>query len=124
MPDISENTPNMRGDQTQSNSGFGKMVTTKLLAHKLIPFMIYLALWGVIYIGNRHYAQQVELEINDLQEQLQTYRAEYLTMKAELMFKTKQSEVAKMVDSMHLHPLTTPPEKLKVEESAKTNKTR
>lgn len=113
MPDLPENTihsPERGHGSGNERSGSN----SRVLAHKLIPFLVYLAIWGVIYIGNRHYAQQVELKINDLQEELQTYRARYLTMKAELMFKTKQSEVAKMVDTLNLHELTAPPEKLRV----------
>lgn len=116
MGDFSENTWNAKEKRSRNHSpGEHGNKAAKGVAHKLIPFMVYLAMWGVIYIGNRHYAQQVELEINDIQEQLQTYRAEYLTMKSELMFKTKQSEVAKMVDSLGLQQLTNPPEKLRVE---------
>lgn len=113
MPDIPENTIN----SPNKGHGSGKEGTgsnSRMLAHKLIPFLVYLAVWGVIYIGNRHYAQQVELKVNELQEELQTYRAEYLTMKSELMFKTKQSEVAEMVDTLNLQELTAPPEKLQV----------
>jgi hypothetical protein len=113
MPDIPENTVNSRGKGHASDKESASS-NSRLLAHKLIPFLVYLAIWGVIYIGNRHYAQQVELKVNELQEELQTYRAQYLTMKAELMFKTKQSEVAQMVDTLNLHELTAPPEKLRV----------
>ncbi len=113
MPDIPENTIHPR----DKNNGSGKESpgsNSRMLAHKLIPFLVYLAIWGVIYIGNRHYAQQLELKVNKIQEDLQTHRAHYLTMKAELMFKTKQSEVAKMVDTLNLQELTAPPEKLQV----------
>ena len=89
-------------------------VVNRKTAYKWVPFVLYLSLWAVIYIANRHYAEKTELRINDLQENLKEYRAEYLTIKSELMFKTKQSEVAKMVDSLGLHQLTEPPKKLKI----------
>lgn len=108
MADNRMKASNGRQEKTQ------KGLLTRARANTLIPFMLYLALWGVLYIGNRHYAEQVELQVSELQQDLQTYRSEYLTMKADLMQKTKQSEVARMVDSLGLNELTTPPEKLRV----------
>lgn len=123
MPDIPDNhIRNSRGTQS-GTSGSGGLFN-RAVAGKFIPFMIYLAIWGIIYIGNRHYAQQVELEVSELQEELQTYRSEYLTMKAELMRRTKQSEVARMVDTLGLQELTTPPEKIRIEPPESAQKPR
>lgn len=115
MPDIPDNHIKSSNGRQEAADDNGSATFSRSMVHKLIPFMIYLAVWGVIYIGNRHYAEQLELQINDLQEDLQTYRAEYLTMKSELMFRTKQSQVAKMVDTIGLQELTTPPEKIRLE---------
>ena len=123
MPDIPDNhIRNIRGTQSGTPGNGG--LFNRAVAGKFIPFMIYLAIWGIVYIGNRHYAQQVELEVSELQEELQTYRSEYLTMKAELMRRTKQSEVARMVDTLGLQELTTPPEKIRIEPPESAQKPR
>lgn len=95
---------------------FSFLSITRENASKWIPFILYLSLIAVFYIGIRYYGEKTELQIKNLQENLQEYRAEYLTIKSEMMFKTKQSHVAKMVDSLGLQELTEPPEKLKVKE--------
>ncbi len=123
MPDIPDNHIRTKKGSPSGTPASGGLFS-RSVASKFIPFMIYLAVWGVIYIGNRHYAQQVELEVSELQEELQTYRSEYLTMKAELMLRTKQSEVAQMVDTLGLQELTTPPEKIRVEPPKSAQKPR
>ena len=118
-----ENNENKIKSESKSKKSGKKRLNMDLVnrrnAYKWLPFILYLSLWAVIYIANRHYAEKTELKINDLQKNLKEYRAEYLTIKSELMFKTKQSEVAKMVDSIGLHQLRQPPEKLKVEKGDK-----
>lgn len=85
-------------------------------AYQMIPFILFLSFCAVIYISNRHYAEKTELKVKELKKELKEYRAEYLTIKSELMYKSKQSEVAKMVDTLNLQELTEPPEKLVIEE--------
>ena len=52
---------------------------------------------------------KMKVEVNDL-------RADYTTLKAELMFKSKQSEVAKEVQSIGLEESMVPPQKIDLEE--------
>jgi len=88
-------------------------------ASRWIPFILYLSLLAVVYIGIRYYGEKTELQIKSLQENMQEYRAEYLTLKAEMMYKTKQSQVVKMVDSLGLEALTEPPAKIKLKPKEK-----
>ncbi len=97
---------------------FSFMAITRENASKWIPFILYLSFIAVFYIGIRYYGENTEVKIKNLQENLQEYRAEYLTIKSEMMYKTKQSEVVKMVDSLGLRELTHPPAKLKIEKIA------
>lgn len=90
------------------------LTVSKQDARKWIPFIIYLTFWAVVYIANRHYAEQTELKIKELDKDIKEYRAEYLTLKSDLMFKSKQSEVAKLVKPIGLQELTSPPNKLRI----------
>jgi len=91
------------------------LTVSKQDARKWVPFIIYLTFWAVVYIANRHYAEQNELKIKELDKDIKEYRAEYLTLKSDLMFKSKQSEVAKLVKPIGLQELTSPPNKLRIE---------
>ena len=81
-------------------------------AHKWLPFILFLGFWAIIYMANRHASEKAEMNINDLNRELKDLRAEYLTLKSELMFKSKQSEVAERVEDIGLQELTEPPHKI------------
>lgn len=84
---------------------------------RFLPQIVFIALMCIIYIGNRHHAEKKIRNITLLERQVEDLRADYTTLKAEYMFDTKQSEVAKRVSGMGLVLSTTPPEKLtKIEE--------
>ena len=62
-----------------------------------LPFVFFIGLLATVYIANRHYSEKCVRDIQTLQEDVQKLRLHYLSLKSELMFKTKQSEVAKVV---------------------------
>ena len=71
---------------------------------------------GLIYISNTHYAEKTVRKINNIQAEVEDLRADYTTLKADLMFASKQSEVAKKVEAFKLKESLTPPYKVEVEE--------
>ena len=76
---------------------------------KNIPFFLFLAALAVIYIYNGHYADKVVRDINRTNKELKELQYEYKTLKSEVMFRSKQSELAKAVEPFGLKELTTPP---------------
>lgn len=80
---------------------------------RIIMFVLFLTL---IYIANTHYAERNMRETIVLQKELKELRWEYMTTKSELMFKSKQTEVAKLVRSQNLKELRNPPFKITVKE--------
>lgn len=113
-----ENEVKSKGKQKRQKPRFRlfSMKISRAQANQLIPFILFLSFFAVLYISNRHYAEKTELEVKKLKKELKEYRAEYLTIKSELMYKSKQSQVAKMVDTLNLQELTNPPEKLVIDE--------
>jgi hypothetical protein len=91
-----------------------KLNLEKDLIQNAIPFVMYLTLWAIIYIGNTHYAERSKRNIDRINKEIKELRADYLTTKADLMFRSKQSEVAKMVSQTGLKELTTPPKKINI----------
>lgn len=85
----------------------------KMLANNL-RFILFLALLAVFYIANTRYAERNMRQINDLQQSLKELRWQYMTSKSKLMFRSKQSEVAKMVKSLGLKELSEPPKKITI----------
>ncbi len=74
-----------------------------------IPFFLFLAGLAVIYIYNGHYADKTIRSINKVSKELKELHHEYKTLKSEVMFRSKQSELAKAVDTLGLKELTVPP---------------
>ena len=66
----------------------------------------------MIYIGNTHYAEQTVRKIDVVQVEVEDLRADYTTLKADLMFGSKQSEVARKVRPFGLKESLTPPFKV------------
>ena len=76
---------------------------------KNLPFFLFLTLLAVIYIYNGHYADKVVRNIGKTNNELKELQYEYKTLKSEVMFRSKQSELAKAVEPFGLKELTIPP---------------
>jgi len=79
---------------------------------QFLPPILFITLIGIIYIGNLHYAEKNIRRINRLEITVQDLRADYTTLKAEYMYATKQSEVAKKALEIGLVESNTPPSKI------------
>jgi len=78
-----------------------------------IPFFLFLSLLTVLYIYNGHYAEKNIKNINRTARELKELQYEYKTIKSELMFRNKQSEIVKTVEPLGLKELMQPPLRLK-----------
>ncbi len=76
---------------------------------KNVPFFLFLAVLAVVYIYNGHYADKTIRNINKVSNQLKELQYEYKTLKSEVMFRSKQSELAKAVEPLGLKELIKPP---------------
>ena len=77
-----------------------------------LPFFLFLGVLGLIYIGNTHNAERKIKRIDRMETEMRELRWQYTTTKADLMFRSKQTEMAKEVQEMNLVELTEPPKKL------------
>jgi hypothetical protein len=76
---------------------------------KNLPFFLFLAALAIVYIANGHYADNTVRNINKVNRDLKELQFEYKTLKSEVMFRSKQSELAKAVEPLGLKELTVPP---------------
>jgi hypothetical protein len=80
-----------------------------------LPFVLFLTLLGILYIGNRFHAEYMVRQINDMKTEVNNLRAEQITTASELMNISRPSQVATLVASknMGLKESMEPPKKLK-----------
>ncbi len=81
-----------------------------------LPKISFIMLLSLLYIGNTHYAEKTVRRINQIQAEVEDLRADYTTLKSDLMFASKQSELARKVKDLGLKESLAPPFKIQVEE--------
>lgn len=78
-----------------------------------VPFFLFLAVLAVFYIYNGHYADKTIRNINRTAKEVKELQYEYKTVKSEVMFRSKQSELVRAVEPLGLKEMTTSPVILK-----------
>ncbi len=94
----------------------GSMVTERIIL-KNLWYVILITFLAAVYIGNRFHAEKITRETAQIQREVKELRAESLSISADLMYLSRQSEVAKLVRSrgLNLEELKTPTYKLLVD---------
>jgi hypothetical protein len=85
-------------------------------ATRALPFVLYVALIGMIYIANRHLAEKNIRSIDKLSKQVKELSWEYKVTKADLAYKSTITEVAKRADTLGVKESIEPPQKITVKE--------
>lgn len=76
---------------------------------KQVPFFLFLTLLAVLYIYNGHLADKTIRNISKTSREVKELQYEYKTIKSEVMFLSKQSELIKAVEPLGLKELTEAP---------------
>jgi hypothetical protein len=84
---------------------------------KHIPFVLYICFITLLYIANGYYADDKIRKVNKVTNELKELRSEYISTRSDLMFKSKQSEVAKAVEKFGLKESVEPPKKIIVNDT-------
>lgn len=77
-----------------------------------VPKVLFVTFLVIVYIANGHYAERNSRKIDKLKSEVEDLRADYITMKSEYMYQSKQSEVAKKAASMDIYESDSPPVKI------------
>jgi hypothetical protein len=107
MPE-QENTKERDLKITPATAGWKRLLNYQSIV-KQVPFFLFLALLAVVYIYNGHFADKTIRNINQTAKDVKELQYEYKTVKSEVMFRSKQSELAKAVEPLGLKELTTAP---------------
>lgn len=91
-------------------------VLTRDIVIKQLPFIVFLTILAIFYIGNRYHAEKLVRRSGELQAELKELRAEAITVSAELMHMSRQSEVLKLLENNNLDLVESrePPDKIVV----------
>jgi hypothetical protein len=81
---------------------------------KNINFFMFLSVLAVLYIANGHMADNRIRRINDTGKKLKDLQYEYKTLKSEIMFKSRESEMVKAAAPLGLMLDTVPPVRIKM----------
>ncbi|HEY5371422.1 MAG TPA: FtsL-like putative cell division protein [Hanamia sp.] len=76
---------------------------------KNIPFYFFISAIAIVYIANGHYADNTMRKINSTSKHLKEMEYEFKTVKQDVIFRSKESELAKVVEPLGLKPLLIPP---------------
>jgi hypothetical protein len=76
---------------------------------KQVPFFLFLTLLAVVYIYNGHLADKTVRNIGRTTREVRELQHEYKTVKSEVMFRSKQSELVKAVEPLGLKELVESP---------------
>lgn len=80
---------------------------------KNIGFFLFLSVLAVLYIANGHMADKTIRRINTINNDLKELQFKYKTLKSELMYKTEESQIVKLVEPMGLKISKDMPERIK-----------
>jgi hypothetical protein len=79
-----------------------------------LPKILFVVFLSLVYISNTHYAEKTIRQIDKAQTEVEDLRADFTTLKSDVMFASKQSEVARRVKAIGLKESLRPPYKIVV----------
>lgn len=93
-----------------------KGVVSTEAATRMLPFIFFIAFLAMVYIANRHMAENNIRDIDKLSKQVKELSWDYKTTKAEMAYKSTLTEVEKKTDTLGLKTSLEPPQKIMVTE--------
>ncbi|WP_295721485.1 FtsL-like putative cell division protein [Mucilaginibacter sp.] len=100
---------------------FTKRFISSEKATNALPFVLFLAFLGMVYIGNMHLAEKTIRDIDDLTKEVKERGWDFKTTKADMAFKSTLTEVAKRADTIGIRQSVEPPKKITVKEEKDEN---
>lgn len=79
-----------------------------------LPFVLFLVMLAALHIASNHMAENYARRITKTEKEVRVLRWQYMNTASGLMLKSKESQVAKMVDTLGVRELRIPPYKIEV----------
>jgi hypothetical protein len=77
-----------------------------------LPFLLFITVLAIVYIGNTYYAEKTFKEIEHTKYELKELRYKFISTKSELMYQSRQSEISKRASVLGLKEVSLPPYKI------------
>ena len=103
-----EEEKKIKGEQTNQKFDWKIFLSHKWVVRN-IPFFFFLAVLAVAYIYNGHRADKLARKTAATEKHIQELEYKYKSVKSEVIFRSKASELLKVVEPLGLKELTTPP---------------
>jgi len=84
---------------------------------RLFPFVLFISFLAFIYIANNYYAERKIRNISKIQKELKEIKYEHISTKSKLMQISKQSQIAKKMESTGIKESTEPVKIIKVKKA-------
>jgi hypothetical protein len=114
-----EEKPKKQGKKGVLAKGLSKVFGGSFLSNdkavEMIPFILFLGVIAIFYIANGYYADDKIREVNKTSNEIKELRTEYISSKSDLMFVSKQSEIAKRVETLGLKEPVVAPMKIEID---------
>ncbi len=91
-----------------------KLLGTDIIFMNL-PYLLFLAFLGVIYIANTHAAERKLRQVQYTKKEIKEAKWEYIYIQQKIMHGSTQSELLKKLDQVDLQENRAVPQKLKIE---------
>jgi hypothetical protein len=76
---------------------------------KNIRYILFLSILAIAYIYNGHYADKLIRKISKTEHNVKELEYEYKTIKSEVIYRSKATEIIKSVEALGLKELKQPP---------------
>ncbi|MFN7118639.1 MAG: FtsL-like putative cell division protein [Saprospiraceae bacterium] len=83
---------------------------------KQLPVILFLGFLGMVYIANAHLAERNVRRIQLMTKDIQELRWQYESIRAEIMYSSKHSEIEEQVRPLGLRTLNGQPKRIVVDE--------
>lgn len=104
--------------QTQKKGKVGAWIRERVnvaAVVKNLPFVLFVAVLGIIYIANAHSAERSMREMSKLEPELKELHWKYLSIKADVMYNQTQTQAGERVKDLDIGLLNGMPVKLTAE---------
>lgn len=81
---------------------------------KQLPMILFLGFLGMVYIANAHLSERNVRHIQVMTKDIQELRWQYMSLKAEIMYNSKHSEIEDQVKAIGLRTLNGKPQRIVV----------
>lgn len=109
---VSEKTEKLKKPASGVKSILSGSFLSKEVVVDSLPFIFFMTFIGICYIANGYQAEKLIRKLYKTNTELKEMRSEYITSKSELMYLSKQSQVAQSTEFLGLKELTSPPNKI------------